>query len=388
MNIVFAHDHEFIVDSENKFYSPGKLNNESFERYFHCFSSVTIVSRFKVAKSNIFAGFNEINRPGIDFIPFKNLSNFKNRFLNRRKYKKQLAEILKNHDGLIVRIPSEIGFLIAHTAYEMNIPYVCEVVACPRDAMKGFDTLKSKLYLPIIVNEMEQCLQKSSGALYVTNEFLQRRYPCPGFAVSASNVEISGVFPKSEPVDIENKSIIKIALIGHLDSSHKGYGTLYKAARLLDASCNRKLEFVLVGAGSKFKNDFMGNNVSFKFTGSLTQKQVQELLGEVDLYVQPSNQEGLPRATIEAMSRGLPCVVSSAGGLPEIINKKYVHNVDDFTVMAEKILFLISNSAAYRAASIENIAMAKKFLSAKLMKKRNAFFERYKNTLISHVNAK
>lgn len=388
MNIVFAHDHEFIVDRENKFYSPGKLNNESFERYFHHFSSITIVSRFKNIEDNISEGFNEINRSAINFIPFENQSNFNNRFLNRRKYKKQLAGILKNHDGLIVRIPSEIGFLIAQTAYEMKIPYVCEVVACPRDAMKGFNTLKSKLYLPIIVNAMEQCLQKSSGALYVTDKFLQRRYPCSGFTTSASNVEITEVLTKREAIVIEHKSILKIALIGHLDSSHKGYNTLYKAASILDANCNRKLEFILVGAGSKYKNNFVGNNVSFRFTGALTQKKVQELLDEVDLYVQPSNQEGLPRATIEAMSRGLPCVVSNAGGLPEIINQKYVHNVDDFTAMAEKIQLLISNSSAYNAASIENIEMAKNFLSMKLMKKRKAFFEKYKSTLISHLNIK
>ena len=36
-----------------------------------------------------------------------------------------------------------------------------------------------------------------------------------------------------------------------------------------------------------------------------------------------SNQEGLPRGTIKGMSRALPCVVSNAEGLPELIGNDF-----------------------------------------------------------------
>ncbi len=46
---------------------------------------------------------------------------------------------------------------------------------------------------------------------------------------------------------------------------------------------------------------------------------VAEHLRLVDVYVQPSLWEGMPNALLEAMSCALPCIASSAGGIPEVI---------------------------------------------------------------------
>jgi glycosyltransferase involved in cell wall biosynthesis len=40
--------------------------------------------------------------------------------------------------------------------------------------------------------------------------------------------------------------------------------------------------------------------------------------------VQPSQTEGLPRALIEAMSRGCPCIGSNAGGIPELLDNAHI----------------------------------------------------------------
>ena len=39
----------------------------------------------------------------------------------------------------------------------------------------------------------------------------------------------------------------------------------------------------------------------------------------MDIYVQSSNSEGMPRAILEAMARGLPVVSTSAGGCGEAV---------------------------------------------------------------------
>ena len=74
----------------------------------------------------------------------------------------------------------------------------------------------------------------------------------------------------------------------------------------------------------------------------------------VYVYIQPSRIEGLPRALIEAMSRGCACVGSSVGGIPELLNNQYIHEVNDYNSLAVKIFDLYD---------IDNLAKSSKYVS-------------------------
>ena len=47
-------------------------------------------------------------------------------------------------------------------------------------------------------------------------------------------------------------------------------------------------------------------------------------LRNIDIYVQPSLQEGLPESVVEAMSLGCPVIGSNVGGIPELINQDMI----------------------------------------------------------------
>jgi glycosyltransferase involved in cell wall biosynthesis len=51
---------------------------------------------------------------------------------------------------------------------------------------------------------------------------------------------------------------------------------------------------------------------------------VPELLRAMDVFVLSSIAEGMPRAILEVMAAGVPCVAAEVGGIPEIINSKDV----------------------------------------------------------------
>ena len=57
----------------------------------------------------------------------------------------------------------------------------------------------------------------------------------------------------------------------------------------------------------------------------------------LDIYIQPSKQEGLPRSLIEAMSRGVPCLASNIAGNPELLGKRFLFKKGSPEKIAERI---------------------------------------------------
>jgi len=59
----------------------------------------------------------------------------------------------------------------------------------------------------------------------------------------------------------------------------------------------------------------------------------EEIYNHIDIYVQPSRRESMSNSVIEAMARGIPCVVTDVGGLPETV----LHERTGLVVPAEDV---------------------------------------------------
>jgi glycosyltransferase involved in cell wall biosynthesis len=72
-----------------------------------------------------------------------------------------------------------------------------------------------------------------------------------------------------------------------------------------------------------------------------------------DLFMLPSDYEGLPMVIIEAMSYGKPIVASHVGGISEVvINGENGYTVaNTATVFAEKIAYILENEYLYQKLS-------------------------------------
>ena len=128
------------------------------------------------------------------------------------------------------------------------------------------------------------------------------------------------------PVDPANVKSIRdrfpgkwiVGNVGALDNAQKGQEYIIEVARRLQSS-RPELQFLLVGGGDDeaMLRDLAGDLDNVSFTGWVD--NVGDHLAAFDLFILPSNKEGIGGILLDAMDRALPIIASRVGGLPEIV---------------------------------------------------------------------
>lgn len=106
--------------------------------------------------------------------------------------------------------------------------------------------------------------------------------------------------------------------VGALDNRQKGQEYIIKVARELQAS-HPHIQFMLVGGGNDeaMLRKLATGLTNLVFVGFVN--NVGDYLAAFDLFILPSNKEGVGSILMDAMSVGLPIIAASVGGVPEII---------------------------------------------------------------------
>src|SRR5450830_685249 len=122
--------------------------------------------------------------------------------------------------------------------------------------------------------------------------------------------------------EIRNAEKIKILTVGHL-RWYKNPLLWIKVAEIVSKSVGEKnVEFIWSGDGElssecqKMAKSLNLNNIIF----SGYQKDIENIIRSCDIYFQPSTVESFGLCVLDAMRLKKPCVVSDAGGLPEIVD--------------------------------------------------------------------
>ncbi|GGD65621.1 glycosyltransferase family 4 protein [Paenibacillus nasutitermitis] len=392
MHIVWAHDHTFYFNETGKFYSGGKLPYAVWERYLSVFDHVTVACRGQ--RTSIDAdmkGKSLSSGPNVDFLVLPSLSNPVNKLTKKGYVDQCLTDVIRNADAVIARMPSEIGAEAIRVARKLGKPYSIEMVACAWDGLWNYGSAQGKLYAPLSLWKTRKLVKNAPYGIYVTERFLQQRYPLASNGVegACSNVEI----PAPEPAVLEkrlqriasmgSKEPLRMGLIGSLNGRTKGIDTALRAIARI-ARGGQQVELRILGDGSaerwRVHATRLGVNHLVEFCGVLPSgSAVFEWLDELDLYIQPSFQEGLPRATIEAMSRGCPVIGSTAGGIPELIDAQWLHKPGDDKQLAAKLSFAAGNREWMKEQAERNFERASHYTKVKLDQKRLAFWVSFRD---------
>jgi glycosyltransferase involved in cell wall biosynthesis len=165
--------------------------------------------------------------------------------------------------------------------------------------------------------------------------------------------------------------------VGALDNEQKGQEFIIAVARELESS-HSDLQFVFVGGGddeAMLKAAATGlTNVTF--TGFVD--NVGDYLAAFDIFVLPSNREGIGSILFDAMDRALPVVASRVGGVPDIVR----HGENGLLIEAanvgqlrDAILELRANPELRRKFGECGRELAKEFTGEAMWRKYLALYE-------------
>lgn len=321
-----------------------------------------------------------INMEGIEFVFIDKINSPKSFLFGPYENRPIIQNAVKRADACIVHVFSMHCGEVIKAARKFGKPVCNVVVGCPWQAYWNYNIL-GKFLAPVNYLKLRFLQRKATHSIYVTNYFLQHRYPTKGLLTNCSNVQIyAGVEDvlKSRINRIETYSedtILKIGTVAAIDVPYKGQKYVIKALANLEKLGIERFEYHLAGAGdiSMLKKiaDYLGISDKIIFHGAIPHEQILDFFDEMDIYIQPSKQEGLPRALIEAMSRGCLCIGSRIAGIPELLPETYLFPKGNSKKISQILLGINKNNLIEQAQV--NFDEAKKYNSDIINKRRNVF---------------
>lgn len=296
-------------------------------------------------------------------------------------------EQVKLADCCIIHVPNDNGYQVIKYCRKYNKPYMTVVCGCSWDALWNHGW-EGKLLAPRGYFKLKSAQKNSPFSIYVTNKFLQHRYPTNGESIGCSNVNIKtgedGVLEKRLD-NIEKRSVsgrvLRVGTAAALDVEYKGQEYVIRAIAELKNK-GKDFEYHLIGLGDDSRLRRIAEDCAVMdrvyFHGALPHSQVFDFLDDLDIYIQPSKQEGLPRSMIEAMSRGCLCLGSRTAGIPELVESQFIFPKGDVKKICSLLNGVTKDSLIQQAT--RNFEVAKEFDSKLLNDRRERFISDFINS--------
>ena len=384
MRVLLTSEAKFERTPDGVIWGAAPYSSVNWRRYLDVFTGVVLIARVADARQPS-AGCVRASGPGIEFRPLPPYSGLSGLIRHIGSVHRVVREALADCEAVVVRSPSPVASLAARAVLAAGRRYGAQIVGDP-DQVFSTGAFRHPLRAPLRVlatSAQKRLSQDAFAVLFVARHVLQSKYPAKGLVYSASDVSLddadfalpgrSGPAPRA----VEGAQPFTVLTVGSLDQPYKGTSVLLDAAAHLQG---RGADFRLriVGGGRLLpalqrQSNALGLAAAVEFAGQMDQDGVRRALDAADLFVLPSLTEGLPRALLEAMARGLPALASDVGGVPELLAAEYLVPPGQPQVLAEKIHGLITSDRLRAAAAEKNREIAAQYHQRDQNTIRNAF---------------
>lgn len=216
-------------------------------------------------------------------------------------------------------------FNIAKQLIKHNIPYVL----FPHGAMT-FEAQNKNRVKKIVANIsfFNYVVKNADKIQYLTSgEAKNSEKWKKDYFIAGNGIEVPEEFNKRNLV--LNKNSINFNFLGRLDIRHKGIDYLLEACKISrNLLISNGIKINLFGpdqGGSvkfikKFIKDYQLESI-VHLRGPVYKKEKKEMFLNTDIFILLSRHEGLPTSVLEALSYGIPCIVTPGTNMDEIIDK-------------------------------------------------------------------
>jgi glycosyltransferase involved in cell wall biosynthesis len=302
----------------------------------------------------------------VQFCPLVPYSGLSGLLTNLARVRASVVAAVQDATAIIVRAPSPIAYLTSRAAARTRRPFGAEIVG-DSDQVFSRGAFHHPLRVPIrwvARSTQRQLSREAIAVLYVTSTVLQRRYPSHGQSYAASDAALDDLaFASEDRPEWRPPAEFVLVTVGGLDQPYKGTGVLLDAVHELRRR-GAHVKLRIVGDGRLLvhyqrQRDALGLSSAVEFVGQQDRAGVHAALDSAHLFVLPSFTEGLPRALLEAMARGLPAVATNVGGVPELLPLECLVPPQDAHALASRIEQMMSDQSGRRRFGQQNRAHAR-----------------------------
>lgn len=324
--------------------------------------------------------YSRITLPNVHVVEIDNvLSPFG--LLKYPSMRRRILDCLSDADVVFVRAPTIWQQMVASWAKKHGKRCILEVGA---DAWatywhEGWKGRPMALYMELSTRKV---VRSASHVVYVTDQWLQEKYPTSGQSIACSNVDIELQPPSVLEERLEKirtlSGPLHLGTLASVSARSKGQDTIIETLAFLKSKGGADFVYHLAGPGDSTRLRRLAARLgvadNVRFDGLVHHDKIGDWFRSIDLYVQPSRQEGLPRALIEAMSFALPAFGARTGGIPELLPSAQIFDYSVSPVAQCRSIIASFDQVALTRSARQNFERAAQFSRDILDIRRHSFF--------------
>jgi glycosyltransferase involved in cell wall biosynthesis len=380
VDVVVSTEGRYPRTPDGAFWTVTAQHYDFWARYLSVFDRAKVVARVYPAAQPP-DGAIRADGPGVVFHPMPNYVGPRQYLLKAVAVRKSVSNVVGDSDAVIFRVGSRAASILVPKLRKTGHPYAVEIIGDPYDvfAAGAIEHPARPLFRWWLTREMQCQCRYAVAAAYVTSR-MRQRYPCPGYVTHYAGIRLRETDFVSQPRAPRSTEAATLCFVGSLQQPYKAPDVVIEAVATGVAS-GLDLHLVVLGDGryrpvlEAYANR-LGLGDRIRFLGPVPPgAAVREQLDGADLFVLPSRADTVPKAMLEAMARGLPCIGSTIGGFPDLLPAEDLVPPGDTVALATKIREIVTDPRRMAAMSARNLTRAQEYREEVLRERRDAFYQ-------------